>query len=95
MTKQMPVSRASCLGLSVVVICLMVSNVIFSIVDYMMTWSNLELIDEFLWEQHVDNYLMAPEWGDFQDKTKTIADSYDYFSRLRRRGHGVRAHSGV
>jgi len=64
-----------------------------AIVDYMMTWEHLALIDEFLWEQHVDNYLMAPYWTSSQDMSKNIADSYHYFLRLRRRG--VRAHSWV
>ncbi|GMI52978.1 hypothetical protein ScalyP_jg1538 [Parmales sp. scaly parma] len=54
---------------------------------------DLSYIDEFVWEQHVDNYLMASSWGKTQDMTKTIADSYDYFLRLRHKG--VRAHSWV
>jgi len=64
-----------------------------AIADYIMKWDKLGLIDEFLWEHHVDNYLMAPYWGDTQDMTKSIADSYTYFLMLRQRG--VRAHSWV
>ena len=61
--------------------------------NYIIKWDKLGLIDEFLWEHHVDNYLMAPYWGDTQDMTKSIADSYTYFLMLRQRG--VRAHSWV
>jgi len=64
-----------------------------AIVDYIIKWDKLSLIDEFLWEHHVDNYLMAPYWGNTQDMTKSIADSYSYFLMLRQRG--VRAHSWV
>jgi len=64
-----------------------------SIVDYMIKWEGLFHIDEFLWEHHVDNYLMAKNWGNSQDLSKKIADSYDYFLRLRQKG--VRAHSWV
>jgi hypothetical protein len=63
------------------------------ITDYMIKWDKLNLIDEFVWEHHVDNYLMAPSWGDTQDMTKSIADSYSYFLILRQKG--VRAHSWV
>lgn len=64
-----------------------------SIVEYMLQWNDLEFIDEFIWEHHVKNYLMAPNWKKTQDMNMTIADSYDYFLRLRKRG--VRAHSWV
>lgn len=88
------------------------------IVDYMLGWHNVGLVDEFLWEQHVTNYLMASRWKGsqvlfetmpnaanelpppqpadtniLQDATKSIADSYNYFLRLRKLG--VRAHSWV
>jgi len=59
----------------------------------MLNWKDLGLVDEFLWEHHVDNYLMAPHWAHTQDMNKTIADSYTYFVSLRQRG--VRAHSWV
>jgi len=62
-----------------------------AIVEYMLKWEHLDLIDEFLWEHHVNNYLMAPNWRESQDMSKTIADSYEYFLALRHRG--VRAHS--
>mmetsp|Transcript_81006 Transcript_81006/g.131255 ORF Transcript_81006/g.131255 Transcript_81006/m.131255 type:complete len:409 (-) Transcript_81006:1172-2398(-) len=64
-----------------------------AIVDYMLRWKYLDLIDEFLWEHHVDNYLMEPYWGSSQDMSKSIADSYEYFLELRVRG--VRSHSWV
>ena len=64
-----------------------------AIVDYLLAWNELGKIDEFLWEHHVDNYLMAPSWGMFQDMSMSIADSYHYFLKLRQ--HGVRAHSWV
>jgi hypothetical protein len=64
-----------------------------AIVDYMLGWKDLNYIDEFLWEHHVSNYLMARNWGDSQDMTKSIADSYQYFLKLRQKG--VRAHSWV
>jgi len=63
------------------------------IVKYMMDWDKLELIDEFLWEHHVNNYLMASNWGSSQDMTKQISDSYEYFLFLRHKG--IRAHSWV
>ena len=66
-----------------------------AIVDHLLSGDNddLSYIDEFVWEHHVDNYLMAVHWQSSQDMTKTIADSYDYFLRLRQKG--VRAHSWV
>jgi hypothetical protein len=64
-----------------------------AIVDYLMTWNNLGLVDEFLWEHHVNNYLMASNWGASQDMSMSVADSYQYFLKLRQRG--VRAHSWV
>lgn len=65
-----------------------------AIVDYLLTHTEaLEYIDEFVWEHHVDNYIMAPNWGNTQDMTKSIADSYQYFLKLRKLG--VRAHSWV
>jgi hypothetical protein len=63
------------------------------VVEFLLKWKNLGLVDEFLWEHHVDNYLMAPNWGDSQDMSKSLADSYTYFLRLRQLG--VRAHSWV
>jgi hypothetical protein len=59
----------------------------------MLRWDKMYLVDEFLWEHHVTNYLMDPFWGHAQDKTRTIADSYHYFLRLWQRG--IRAHSWV
>lgn len=66
-----------------------------AIVDYLLSSDNndLDYIDEFLWEQHVDSYILAPNWAWTMDMSKTLADSYDYFLRLRNRG--VRAHSWV
>jgi len=65
-----------------------------AIVDYLLTHTEaLEYIDEFVWEHHVDNYIMAPNWKNTQDMTKSIADSYKYFLNLRKLG--VRAHSWV
>ncbi len=64
-----------------------------AVVDYLLTWNNLGLIDEFVWEHHVNNYLMASNWGDSQDMSMSVADSYQYFLKLRQRG--VRAHSWV
>jgi hypothetical protein len=64
-------------------------------VDHLLSPDNddLEYIDEFFWEQHVDNYIMNRPWGDTIDKSMTIEDSYHYFLRLRQQG--VRAHSWV
>ena len=64
-------------------------------VDHLLSPDNddLEYIDEFFWEQHVDNYIMNRAWGDTIDKSMTIEDSYHYFLRLRQQG--VRAHSWV
>jgi len=64
-----------------------------AIVEYMLAWEHLYLVDEFVWEHHVDNYLMAPDWKSSQDMNKSISDSYSYFLNLRRKG--VRAHSWV
>jgi hypothetical protein len=66
-----------------------------AIVNYFLDESNdaLEWLDEFVWEQHCNNYIMAPSWKVTIDLTKSIADSYQYFLNLRRRG--VRAHSYV
>ena len=64
-----------------------------AIVEYMLAWEHLHLIDEFVWEHHVNNYLMAPDWKFSQDMNKSISDSYMYFLSLRRKG--VRAHSWV
>jgi hypothetical protein len=65
-------------------------------VDHLLSDENddLDWIDEFLWEHHVDNYVMEEAWrhGD-TDKSLSIADSYQYFLRLRKKG--VRAHSWV
>ena len=63
--------------------------------EYLLSDDNddLSYIDEFVWEHHVDNYLMAFAWKRSQDMTKSIADSYEYFLRLRHKG--VRAHSWV
>jgi len=54
---------------------------------------DIEFIDEIVWEQHVDNYIMNPWWGETIDEGMTIADSYQYFLKLRMKG--VRAHSWV
>lgn len=66
-----------------------------AIVDYMLDPKNdvLEWIDEFVWEQHVNNYVMAQNWGSTMDMSKNIKDSYQYFLKLR--NLGVRAHSYV
>ena len=64
-----------------------------SIVEFMLQWKDLSYVDEFIWEHHVANYLMARHWQGSQDMSKTIADSYQYFLRLRQLG--VRAHSWV
>ena len=65
-----------------------------AIVDHLLSHPNdLKYIDEFIWEHHVDNYIMAPIWNNTQDMSKSIGDSYEYFLKLRKRG--VRAHSWV
>lgn len=65
-----------------------------AIVEYLLEHhEDLKYIDEFVWEHHVDNYIMAPNWKKTQDMTKSIADSYQYFLKLRKLG--VRAHSWV
>ncbi len=51
------------------------------------------LIDEFVYEAHVDFKPMLPSWGGTIDPAKTLADSYDLFYHLRMRG--IRAHSWV
>lgn len=56
--------------------------------------ADLAHIDEFVWEHHVTNYIMEKWWGAHGvDPTFDIADSYQFFLELRRRG--VRAHSYV
>jgi len=64
-------------------------------VDFLLDPLNdeLEYIDEFLWEHHVDNYIMNGHWGEGVDYTKTIHDSYQLFLQMRQRG--VRAHSWI
>jgi len=64
-----------------------------AVVDYMLEWPDLTYLDEFVWEHHVDNYLMASNWKKTQDMSKTISDSYGYFLKLRQQG--IRAHSWV
>ena len=65
-----------------------------SIVEYMLSHPDaISYIDEFVWEHHVNNYLMTANWGNTQDMSKTIADSYQYFIKLRKQG--IRAHSWV
>merc|ERR1712192_102229 len=64
-----------------------------AVVDYLLKWDHVQVLDEFLWEHHVDNYLMASNWQGSQDMSRTIADSYQYFLKLRKLG--VRAHSWV
>ena len=33
------------------------------IVEYMLNeWTRLDLLDEFVWEQHCDNYIMEASW---------------------------------
>ena len=54
---------------------------------------DLDYIDEFFWEHHVENYVMNRWWLESRDKTKTIEDSYQYFLKMCQRG--VRAHSWV
>ena len=54
----------------------------------------VDFIDEFVWEHHVDSVYMNMHWkAEAQDRDLSIEDSYYYFLRLRRRG--VRAHSWV
>ena len=65
-------------------------------VDHLLSDDNddLDWIDEFVWEHHVKNYIMQPMgWGNSIDTSMSIADSYQYFLRLRQKG--VRAHSWV
>jgi hypothetical protein len=64
-------------------------------VDHLLSDDNddLDWIDEFVWEHHVTNYIMRPWWEKTIDKSMSIADSYQYFLRLRKQG--VRAHSWV
>lgn len=73
------------------------ANVETKIVDHLLSTANvdIEFIDEFLWEQHVKErgYMQKHGWGRHLDYSKDIADSYQYFLRLRQRG--VRAHSWV
>eukprot|EP00041_Stephanoeca_diplocostata_P033111 m.1084671 g.1084671 ORF g.1084671 m.1084671 type:complete len:957 (-) comp24274_c0_seq5:1839-4709(-) len=52
-----------------------------------------EYVDEFVWEHHVDNYLMNRWWKDTINASMSIADSYGLFLRMRRKG--IRAHSWV
>ena len=53
----------------------------------------LQWIDEFLWEHHVDNHLMNANWGKAVDYKMDISESYEFFLRLRKLG--IRAHSWV
>ena len=65
-------------------------------VDYLLDVENndsLEYIDEFLWEHHVDNYMMNGHWGNGVDYTRKISDSYQLFLKLR--NLGCRAHSWI
>ena len=64
------------------------------IVYYMLHHDQEELqwIDEFVWEHHVDNYLMTA-WGNTIDKMMDISESYEFFLRLRKLG--IRSHSWV
>ena len=64
-----------------------------AIVEFLLVSEDLDWIDEFIWEHHVDNYLMNPNWANTIDETKDIRDSYAYFLKLRKRG--IRAHSWV
>ena len=66
-----------------------------AIVNYLLDDSNdaVDYIDEFVWEQHCNNYIMLNSWVGSMDMSKSIADSYQYFWKLRKRG--VRAHSYV
>lgn len=62
-----------------------------AIANYMLDeWKYLHLLDEFVYEHHVENYVMTPVWGHFN---LSIAKSYKMFLRFRERG--VRAHSYV
>lgn len=65
------------------------------IVYYLLHHSDDELqwIDEFLWEHHVDNYLMNHAWGKAVDAKMDISESYEFFLRLRKLG--IRAHSWI
>lgn len=53
----------------------------------------LGLIDEFVFEYHVNFAPMVPAWGQTIDPNATLADSFQLFAELRRRG--MRAHSWV
>lgn len=53
----------------------------------------LSLIDEFVFEHHVNFPPMLPSWGNTVDKNASLADSYNLFLRLRQMG--IRAHSWV
>ena len=66
-----------------------------AVVNHLLSTSNndLQWIDEFVWEHHCKNYLMARWWGPSQDKRYSISASYQLFLRFRRQG--VRAHSWV
>ena len=53
----------------------------------------LSLIDEFVFEYHVNFAPMMSNWGHTADKTKTLDDAYQLFYNLRQKG--IRAHSWV
>lgn len=53
----------------------------------------LGLIDEFVYEYHVDFKEMIYAWGSTVDKSKSLYDAYQLFLSLRRKG--IRAHSWV
>lgn len=64
-------------------------------VDFLLDPANdeIEYIDEFLWEHHVDNYIMHGHWEGGIDWSLKISDSYMYFLKMRQKG--VRAHSWI
>lgn len=53
----------------------------------------LRLVDEFLYEDHVQFAPMLQYWGGSAHPHRTLSDSYDLFSQIRRKG--IRAHSWV
>lgn len=55
--------------------------------------SVMALIDEFLFEYHVNFAPMLGPWGSAVDRSKNLSDAYELFYKLRSRG--IRAHSWV
>ena len=53
----------------------------------------LSLIDEFIFEYHVNFKSMLPWWGGTVDKDKSLHDAYQLFYTMRTMG--IRSHSWV